>query len=216
MDSQLLAFTLAALVVTISPGPDTFLVIGNTVKGGARHGLATVAGIVSGGLCHAALFGFGIAQVLAYSPTVFTVVKLCGAAYLVYLGMGALRSAFRQRAPVPGTIRSPPGGNASASPVRWRSAWVQGALSNALNPKVAVFYLAFLPQFMSPGDPIAAKSMFLIGIHCVLGLLWLSAVVLAFARLGAWLHRGAVRRVLDGVVGTVMTAFGAKLAVDRG
>jgi threonine/homoserine/homoserine lactone efflux protein len=210
MDPQLVAFTLAALVVTISPGPDTFLVIGNTGRGGVAHGLATVLGIASGGLFHAMLFGFGVAHVLAHSPLVFTVVKLCGAAYLVYLGCGALRSAFQR-----GTRPSPEERSARRAPPSLRGAWAQGTLTNALNPKVAVFYLAFLPQFMSPGDAIAAKSMLLIGIHIVLGLLWLSIVVLALARLGAWLERGVVRRVLDGVVGTVMTAFGAKLAFER-
>lgn len=210
-DSQLVAFTLAALLVTISPGPDTFLVIGNTARGGLRNGLATVAGIVSGGLFHAALFGFGIAQVLAYSPRIFTAVKLCGAAYLVYLGIGALRSALRRReaaaAPLP------------AAPVRSTgtpgASWAQGMVSNALNPKVAVFYLAFLPQFMSPGESIAAKSMLLIGIHCVLGAAWLSSLVLAVSRVSAWLRRSAVQRALDGLVGTVMTGFGAKLALER-
>jgi threonine/homoserine/homoserine lactone efflux protein len=211
LDSQVLAFTLAALLVTISPGPDTFLVIGNTVRSGLSTGLATVTGIVSGGLFHAALFGFGIAQVLAYSPRIFMAVKLCGAAYLVWLGINALHSAWRRpagSAPVPDpAVRT----NATLG-----SAWIQGMVSNALNPKVAVFYLAFLPQFMLPGDPIAAKSMLLIGIHCVLGAIWLGTLAVAVTRVSAWLVRGSVRRALDALVGTAMTGFGAKLALERG
>jgi len=209
-DSQVLAFTLAALLVTISPGPDTFLVIGNSARGGLRHGLATVAGVVCGGLFHAALFGFGVAQVLAYSPRIFTTVKLLGAAYLVYLGIGALRAALWGRS---SAVRLPDSiTRAAATP---GTSWRQGLLSNALNPKVTVFYLAFLPQFMSPGDPIATTSVLLIGIHCLLGLLWLSSLVLAVTHVSGWLRRSAVRRSLDALVGGVMIAFGAKLAFEK-
>lgn len=211
VDSQVLAFAAAALLVTLSPGPDTFLVLGASLRGGPRHGLATVAGIMTGGLFYVALFAFGVARLLVYSPVAFLAVKLAGAAYLLWLGAGAVRSAFRRAsATAPEAAGSPPSNAAAERPLA--RSYLDGVVTNALNPKVAVFYLAFLPQFMRPDDPIAAKSALLIGIHYALGLVWLGSVALAVGRLGGLLRRDAVRRVLDGVVGAVLTAFGVKLA----
>jgi threonine/homoserine/homoserine lactone efflux protein len=226
IDPTILAFTLAATLVAVTPGPDTFLVIMNTLKRGLRHGLATVFGIVSGGVFHAALFGFGVAQVLVYSPTVFWVVKLLGAAYLLYLGIGALRGAIwvkksevdqvvpasREGAgPHPNPL--PLAGEGTKQAASLRSVFVQGLITNAFNPKVAVFYLAFLPQFMRPTDDIAVKSVLLIGIHYAIGLVWLSLVALFVVQFNAWLRKSMVQRVLEGTVGAIMTFFGAKLAL---
>ncbi|TAM30088.1 MAG: LysE family translocator [Nevskiaceae bacterium] len=207
MDTSILAFTLAALLLTLSPGPDTFLVIGSTVHGGIRAGLAAVAGIISGGFFHAALFALGVARLLMYSPTLFLIVKIAGALYLIWLGIGALRSAATPRPDVSAeTVPVPSNG-------LLRRRYLQGLLSNALNPKIAVFYLAFLPQFLQPGDPVALKSAGLIGIHYLLGLVWLSILALAVGRFGHWLRRSRVQRALDGLVGAVMTGFGVRLAL---
>jgi threonine/homoserine/homoserine lactone efflux protein len=232
VDPTILAFTLAALLVTVTPGPDTFLVIMNTLKSGLRTGLATVVGIASGGLFHAALFAFGVAQVLVYSPAIFMVVKLLGAGYLVWLGVGALWSAIGPRGsavddaavtssdvagpyPQPSPARGVPLAGREGAKIAGslRSAYVQGVITNALNPKVAVFYLAFLPQFMQPTDPIAAKSVLLIGIHYAMGLVWLSLVALFVMQFNTWLRKSMVQRVLEGTVGAIMTFFGVKLAL---
>lgn len=217
IDPTILAFTLAAALVTITPGPDTFLVIMNTLKSGLRTGLATVFGIVSGGLFHAALFAFGVAQLLVYSPTVFMVVKLLGAGYLLWLGIGALRAAFGRRDVGEVAAASDACPHPSPPPLMQgrglKSAYVQGVITNALNPKVAVFYLAFLPQFMRPTDDIALKSVLLIGIHYALGLMWLSLVALFVVQFNAWLRKSIVQRVLEGTVGAIMTFFGVKLAL---
>lgn len=207
MDTSILAFTFAALLLTLSPGPDTFLVIGSTVQGGIRAGLAAVAGIISGGFFHAALFALGIARLLMYSPTLFMAVKLAGAAYLIWLGICALRSAATARPDLPAEAAPAPSNGLL------RRCYLQGLLSNALNPKIAVFYLAFLPQFLQPGDPIALKSAGLIGIHYALGLVWLGTLALAVGRVGHWLRRSRVQRALDGLVGAVMTGFGIRLAL---
>lgn len=205
MDNSIFAFTFAALLLTLSPGPDTFLVIGSTVQGGLRAGLAAVAGIISGGVFHAALFAFGIARVLVYSPALFTAVKIAGALYLIWLGLGALRSAATPRADAVVPAELP------RADLRRR--YLQGLLSNALNPKIAVFYFAFLPQFLQPGDPIALKCAGLIGIHYALGLVWLSTLALAVGRFGHWLRKSRVQRALDGLVGAVMTGLGVRLAL---
>ncbi|MDP3856457.1 MAG: LysE family translocator [Stagnimonas sp.] len=207
MDTSILAFTLAALLLTLSPGPDTFLVIGSTAQGGVRAGLAAVAGIISGGFFHAALFALGIARLLMYSPALFMAVKLVGAAYLIWLGIGALRSAATAKPDQPGETAPAPSNGLL------RRRYLQGLLSNALNPKIAVFYLAFLPQFLQPGDAIALKSAGLIGIHYALGLIWLSTLALAVGRFGHWLRRSRVQRALNGLVGAVMTGFGVRLAL---
>jgi RhtB (resistance to homoserine/threonine) family protein len=207
-DAQLLAFTLVALIVTLSPGPDTFLVIGNTLARGVGGGLATVAGIVSGGFVYAALAAFGLAQVLMHSEAAFLAVKLAGAGYLMWLGVGALRASWRRA----GTQATPAPRAAARDR---RAAYRQGLLTNVLNPKIAVFYLAFLPQFLDADDAVAAKSLLMIGIHYAMGIVWLSLVAFAVHRLGGWLRRGAVRRWLDGVLGSLMTAFGLKLAFEQ-
>lgn len=199
------AFCAAALAVTLAPGPDTFLVIGNAVKNGARGGLATVAGITSGGVVPMALFAGGLAQLLVYSPAAFLVVKTLGALYLIWLGANALRGAFAPARDIDAAAAG------SVQPSLRRAYW-QGVLTNALNPKIALFYLAFLPQFMDPAQSVALQSVLLIGTHYAMGLAWLSLVALAAARLGGWLSRGRVRRWLDGVVGAVMLGFGIRLA----
>jgi threonine/homoserine/homoserine lactone efflux protein len=202
-DHSILTFALVALALTLAPGPDTVLVIANTSAGGLRRGLATVLGVVSGGVFYALLIGCGLARFLVYSPALFHAVKLAGACYLAWLGLSALRGALRGTSP------------AAAAQKSARGSYLQGLLTNALNPKVAVFYLAFLPQFLSPGDPVVLKSVLLIGIHYTEGLIWLSLVALGVGRLSRYLLRARVRRVMDGVLGVVLLGFGARLAVDR-
>lgn len=210
LDHSVLAFSLIALALTLAPGPDTFLVIANASAGGFRRGFATVLGIVSGGVFYVLLIGCGLARFLLYSPALFHAVKLAGACYLLYLGWGALRAALRRR-------QAEPQAAPAVAPARsMRASYMQGLLTNALNPKIAVFYLAFLPQFMSPGDPVVLKSALLIGIHYFEGLVWLSLLAWSVGRLGRFMARPRVRRAIDGVLGATMVGFGAKLALDRG
>ncbi|MEH6420914.1 LysE family translocator [Pseudomonas sp. CGJS7] len=202
METQWLAFSVAAMLVTVAPGPDTFLVIGNAL-GGVRRGLATVAGILTGGLFHVALFAFGVARLLMYSEQAFWTVKMLGGAYLIYLGIKALRSAFKPRADA-AQIESAPTS-------LWRS-YAQGVLTNALNPKIAIFYLAFLPQFLAPGADMAVQSVLMIGLHYLMGTVWLSLLVLGVARMAGMMRSARVARTLDGIVGGLMLGFGVKLA----
>jgi len=208
METQWLAFSVAALVVTMVPGPDTFLVLGNSLTGHVRRGFAAVAGILSGGLFHMALFGVGAAQLLAYSERAFFVVKLAGAAYLVYLGVGALRSALWPRADAGAVTAAEV---APASPLR--RSYVQGLLTNALNPKVAVFYLAFLPQFLAPGDHLVRDSLLMIAIHYAMAAVWLGMVALGVSRMARVLRDVRVVRTLEGLVGAMMLGFGVRLAL---
>jgi len=207
-DHSVLAFTLIAMALTIAPGPDTFLVIANTSAGGFRRGFATVLGIVSGGFFYVLLVACGLVRLLVYSPAVFYAVKLAGAGYLLYLGWGALRGAFRRGTAASADAAPPPAKSVRAS-------YLQGLLTNALNPKIAVFYLAFLPQFLNPGDPVVLKSALLIGIHYFEGLIWLSLLAFSVGRLSRFLARPRVRRTMDAVLGATMMGFGLKLAVEQ-
>lgn len=207
METQWLAFAFAALMVTLAPGPDTFLVIGNALSGGVRRGLATVAGILTGGLFHVALFAFGVARLLMYSERAFWTIKMLGAGYLAWLGVKALRSAFAARVQADPAAAIEP----SAQPSLWRS-YAQGVLTNALNPKIAIFYLAFLPQFLAPGPDMATQSIAMIALHYAIGTAWLSLLVIGASRMAGAVRSTRVARTLDGVIGAMMLGFGAKLA----
>lgn len=206
LDPQVLAFALVAAVMTISPGADTFLVVRNTLRGGRHDGWATVAGICSGLFAHALLSALGVSAVLAHSATAFLLLKVAGAAYLAWLGIQSLRSAARGAAgtehaavPAPGRV-----------PVA--RAFREGILTNLLNPKVIVFYLALLPQFLRPGDAVLAKSLLLTAIHFVEGILWLGFVAWGVERSRRFFLRPSLKRGMDALCGTVLVALGARLA----
>jgi RhtB (resistance to homoserine/threonine) family protein len=205
LDPQVLAFTLVAALVTVSPGADTFLVVRNALRGGRSDGFLTTLGIASGVYFHALLSALGVSAVLAHSATAFFVLKIAGAAYLAWLGFQSLRSGLR-RAPA-----EAPGGVEAARVPRLRS-FREGLLTNLLNPKVIVFYLALLPQFLSPGDPVFAKSLLLAAIHCALGILWLGFVAWAVDRSRRFFVRPALRRWMDALCGSVLVALGLRLA----
>ncbi len=205
IDSQVLAFTGIAALLTLTPGADTMLVVRSALARGRRAGLLTALGICCGLFVHATLSALGLSVVLVKSARVFEIVKLAGAGYLVYLGLQSIWSA----------ALGAPRDERQAGPVGARRAFVEGLLNNVLNPKVAVFYLAFLPQFIGPGDPVLAKSILLSAIHFIQGIVWLSFVTLFVARLRRALTQPRVRRTLECVTGLVLLGFGVRLAMDR-
>jgi RhtB (resistance to homoserine/threonine) family protein len=206
LDPQILAFALVAALTTVSPGADTFLVVRNALRGGRRDGWATVAGICSGLFVHALLSALGISALLAHSASAFLVLKVAGAAYLAWLGIQSLRSAARGGS---GTAQF-----ATAAPVRVPAtrAFREGFLTNLLNPKVIVFYLALLPQFLSPGDDVLAMSLLLTAIHVAEGILWLGFVAWGVDRSRRFFLRPALRRGMDALCGTILVGLGLRLA----
>jgi len=146
-DSQVLAFTLVAAILTMTPGADTLLVVRNVLRGGRGDGFVTMFGICSGLYAHAVLSALGISVILMHSATAFTVLKIAGACYLVWLGIQSLQSAGRASA-------APELADAGAVRVPAVRSFREGFLTNLLNPKVIVFYLALLPQFIGPDDPV--------------------------------------------------------------
>ena len=203
MDPLFLAGLAVLALLTISPGADMALVAKITLERGRRDALLATMGICSGLLVHATASALGLSVILATSAEAFTVVKLVGAAYLVYLGVQALRSSFRHETA------------AAVAPRRGTSPFVQGLLSNVLNPKVAVFYLTFMPQFMSPGDNVLVRSLAFAVAHGIMGVAWLTAYAYVLSRISVVLGRSGVRRWLERVTGGVLVALGLRLALER-
>jgi len=211
-DAHVLAFTGIALLLTITPGADTMLVIRSVLARGQRAGLLTTLGICCGLFIHATVSAVGLSAILLRSATAFEVVKLVGALYLVYLGWQSLWRAVRHPASVVATAPRPAHHVPQTTP---RRAFLEGLLTNVLNPKVAVLYVAFLPQFITPADSVVLKSMLLASIHWVLGVLWLSLVTMALGRIWAVLTRPHIQQRLEVVTGAVLIAFGVRLALER-
>jgi threonine/homoserine/homoserine lactone efflux protein len=203
LDPLFLAGLAVLALLTVSPGADMALVAKITFERGRRAALLATLGICSGLLVHATASALGLSVILATSAGAFTIVKLAGAAYLAYLGLQALRSSFRSDAVETPTAR------------RRANPFVQGVFSNVLNPKVAVFYLTFLPQFMSPADNVLVRSLAFALAHAVMGILWLSAYAYVLSRVSDVFQGAGVRRWLERVTGGVLIALGARLALER-
>ncbi len=191
------------------PGADMALIARSVLTHGRRAGYLMSLGISAGLIVHAVASALGLSAILMTSATLFSAVKLMGAAYLVALGVLSLRRAFLPM-DAGSLATAVEGGRSSVA-----QALGQGLLSNLLNPKVALFYLTLLPQFVRPGDPVLARSLLLAGIHVVVGLAWLFLYTYFLGRLGAMLRRPRVRRALEGVTGLLLIGFGARLAWDR-
>ena len=211
MDGRYLAFTGIAAVLTITPGADMALVAKNVFTRGRSGSFATILGICSGLFVHATASALGLSAILAKSARAFEIVKWAGAAYLFYLGVMALQRAVRGGAPV-----SLEALDTSTKQRRsWWGGFSEGMLTNILNPKVAVFYLTFLPQFIAPGDPVLRLSLFLASVHVAMGLVWLTIYSRALHELNTKLAGRRLRRGIEAVTGGLLMALGARLVFAR-
>ena len=199
---QLLAATGVLAVLTVVPGPDMAVVTKRAVACGWRDGLRTVGGIAAGLLVWGLLTVVGLAAVLAASATAYTVVKLAGAAYLVFLGVQSLLQSRRGRF----------GPRAAATPGAAGNPWRTGLVSNVFNPKIAVFYTGLLPTLAPAGLSPHAGMALLVLLHAALTVAWLGSYVLVLAKARAFFERPAVRRAMDRVTGVVLIGFGVKVA----
>ncbi|TWF82328.1 threonine/homoserine/homoserine lactone efflux protein [Pseudonocardia hierapolitana] len=199
-------FAIAALVLIMLPGPDQALITGNSLRGGRWGGLLTVVGGVLGVSVHAGAAALGLSALLVASATAFTALKIAGAVYLLWLAVQMLRSATRSR-------RCPEADEVIAEPRRWPVYLRQGFLSNALNPKVALFFVTFLPQFLTAdsGSP-RAEALLLSGVFVVLYVAWFGLYVAAVDRLGRWLRRPRVKARIEQVTGLVLATVAVRLA----
>jgi threonine/homoserine/homoserine lactone efflux protein len=203
------AFVAVAAVVIIAPGPDTVLVTKNALLHGRGAALATSLGVNTGLLIWSLAAAFGVAAVVRASAFAFTALKLVGACYLAWLGLQALRAAWRREAH---------GFNSDGAPRRAlssRSGFRQGLFSDLANPKIAVFFTGLLPQFVSSRHAVLEPFLLLGGLFVLMTLTWLCAYALVAARVSAVLTRPRVKAALDGLTGAVLVGFGVGLALER-
>lgn len=204
------AYLLAVLLLTVTPGVDTLLVIRNTARSGVGSGSVTSLGICSGLFLHATLSAVGISLILVQTAWAFTLLKWAGACYLVWLGIASLRKACAPSAPMAPHLSS-----RSVAP-RFVRDFREGLLSNVLNPKTALFYMAFLPQFVNPEGNVLLQSILLAAVHFVLAMIWQCLVAVLVAHSHRMATPGWLRRGLHGMTGGVFIGVGAKVALAQG
>ncbi|MFI5750245.1 LysE family translocator [Streptomyces sp. NPDC051644] len=209
------SFALVVGLLTLTPGLDTALILRTSALGRRKRALGVVLGIQSGTLAWGALTSLGVTALLTASHVAYEALRYAGAAYLLWMGgrmiINTLRGRDTEGVEAPGAeARALTSQGTDSLAAGWR----QGALTNLLNPKMGVFYVAVLPQFIPAGAPHFATGLLLTGVHIVLGLLW-SALLVAFAQvLRGWLQRPQARRLLDRITGTIIAGFGLRLALS--
>lgn len=204
---QLLPFLVGSILVTVVPGPDMALVTRQVLVGGTSLAQRTIFGNLTGLVVHAVALAAGLSALLAASAEAYTVVKLAGAAYLVFLGIQTLRAARRD---LPAVENAPP----RSVPSR-RTAYVQGLVSTVLNPKPALLFLTYLPQFIDTQRAVLAQITFLAGVHILVGLIWMTLYAHLVHRAHRTLSRRDVRRWLESATGVVLIALGLRVAFER-
>jgi threonine/homoserine/homoserine lactone efflux protein len=203
----LLAFTLAAFVLTITPGPDMTLFLGRTLSAGRLAGIAAMLGASSGILVHTMFAAYGLSALVAASPEAFGILKVAGAGYLFYLAVQAIRSgsSLQLEAVV-------------SRPRSLVSHWLAGLGINLLNPKIILFFVTFLPSFVSAGDPHAAGKLFFFGVYFIaLSLpMCLALILLADRFAAAMRRRPKIMRGIDWLFASVFSAFAFKILLTPG
>ena len=211
---QLLPFLAGSILINVVPGADMALVMRQVFLGGQALARRTILGNMTGILVHATALAAGLSALLATSAEAYTAVKLAGAAYLVFLGIQTLRSARRGE-----WADSVADTSTAAGPRRgvpsMRMAYVQGLVSTVLNPKPALLFLTFIPQFLDTARPVLPQIAFLTGVHILIGLVWLNAYAWLIARAHQTLTRPSVRRWLESATGTVLILLGLRVAVEQ-
>lgn len=200
---NLIAFTLAATLLTVTPGLDTALILRTSAVEGRKQGLRAALGINAGCLLWGAAVAFGLGALIAVSELAYDILKYCGAAYLAWLGVNMLLRPRQSLAPAEAEGR--PAAN-------W---FLKGMMGNLLNPKVGIFYVSFLPQFIPQGQPLIAWTFGLVGIHVLLGLIWAVGLISATHSFADILRKGNVIKWMDRVTGMVFVLFAARLALSR-
>ena len=200
---QILTFAIVSLLLVMSPGPNGLLIASTVPISGKRAGFANTAGFVIALYLHGALSIFGISVLLLNSAAAFLVVKSIGAIYLIWIGIKSLISAFKHNETV-GQVQ--PSAKKTVA-----KAFADGFLTNALNPKVSMFYVAAFPQFMPIGENAAMWAALLVVVHSVLAAIWFSSMVMLFNKLASAVKNLVMQRLLKITTGIVFIGFGYKL-----
>jgi threonine/homoserine/homoserine lactone efflux protein len=204
------AFLGVAIILVLVPGPDFAVVTKNTLAGGRRRGRFTAAGVGTSNAVQGAVAVSGLSAIILRAQPVFTAIKWAGACYLAVLGIQSLVSALR------GSYDDLQAGEQGATGVgAAMGGWRQGFLSNITNPKVLIFYIAVLPQFLRPGTGPGWLLVFAWS-HAALSVAYLMALSTGLAKARSWLARRRVRRAMDAATGAVLLGFSARLAAEHG
>ena len=204
LTTSVLAFAVVAAALTVTPGLDTALVLRCALAGRRREALATGAGIVAGLLVWGAAAAAGLSALLTTSEVAYDVLRWAGAAYLLWFGGRLLVRALRG-----GAAPEAPGAPDGSA---WRAART-GLVTNLLNPKVGVFYVVLLPQFVPAGSDPLLVGLLLAAVHGLLSLVWFAVLTTLAGVLGRWLRRPSTVRAVDGVTGATLVGFGVRLAL---
>lgn len=204
MDNYLLFLTMSLLLV-ILPGPDTTLVIQSAVVSGKKNGLLTVFGSVSGVLVHTTAAVLGLSAIIVKSALLFSILKYIGAIYLIYLGVMSFIA-----------IKNGNNHNEAVQPKKaQKSFFLQGFTTNASNPKVAVFFLTFLPQFITSKEQALFQFLIMGLSYALITILWLILLVFLVSTISGWLRKPTVQNMIHGCTGAVLMVFGIRLALEK-
>lgn len=213
---DLALFALTVLVLNATPGVDLLLTVSRTLQHGPRGGLAAAAGISAGCVIHAIGAAFGLAALLAASAGAFDALKLLGAVYLAWLAFGMWRNALRPAAPAAPAPSAGGAEGAPAQPVALSVLFSQGLLTNVMNPKVAIFFLALLPQFIATDAPDKTLAFLALGAWFVLqSAVFLAVLVLAVSPLRRWQPSPRLQRLMQGASGLLFAGLALRLALAQ-
>lgn len=207
MELSIWTYLIAITLLTMTPGADTMMVIRNSLRGGLKDGFVSSLGICLGLFVHAFLSAVGISAILLYSATAFMILKSIGALYLLWLGFSNFKAFFKNEYNY----------NQQTKKAVFHF-WVslrEGFLSNVLNPKAVIFYMAFLPQFISPNASALLQSMFLASLHFIIAMIWQGLLIYAICSANGFIMRKSVRKSLDFISGSVMVLLGIKLFLEK-
>ncbi|HWT07629.1 MAG TPA: LysE family translocator [Roseomonas sp.] len=204
VDPNLLAgYLLACVVLVLTPGPDMAFVLAQTISGGARRGWAATIGVFTGATVHILAAAAGVAALVAANPVLFTALRVIGALYLLWLGVQAIRAALRGQGGL---------GDGGAPATSLFAAWRQGFLTNLLNPKVGLFFLAFVPLFVDPARSAPWVQMLILGpLLPAISIPFFAVLIAGASRIAHRLRASAAGRWLDGAAGTLFLGLGVRL-----
>ncbi len=211
MDAQTFVTCLIAVtLLTLTPGVDTMLIIRNSARGGWLDGAVSSLGICSGLFVHATISALGISIILLHTAWAFSALKFAGAAYLIWLGFCSWKRAVGGRQNIfAGSVAT------KQDSFRFARSLREGFLSNVLNPKTVIFYMAFLPQFINPAEPPLFQSLLVAGIHFTIAMLYQCVLAAMVNKARKWLQRPMVNRVFDSCTGSVLLFIGFKIATEK-
>lgn len=207
VSESLLQFALVAALLTVIPGLDTVLVLRTAISRGRAPAFATATGICTGTVVWGVAAAVGASALLAASEAAFMVLKIAGACYMAWLGISMFIRTFKT-----GAAAAPD--MPQAGP-RTRGAWLTGVTTSLLNPKVGVFYMAMIPQFLPPDVPPLLMGILLPAVHNVEGMIWFTGIIVATQYARRWLQSPSAGKATDRVAGVVLVAFAAKIAASR-